>query len=108
MCVPRCRWNGRCDAEAGEGVAPSSLSLCTRSGVSGRGMVWAYYVMPTAVKHLSLLDIDPYTMKQVDELTGSLMDKVHRVGWNDMPVDEQVELRLLRTLLDGYAEPKRG
>jgi hypothetical protein len=54
----------------------------------------------TAVR--SLLDIDAYTQKQVAEILAVLMDKVERVGWNDLPVDEQVELRLLRTLLDGW------
>jgi hypothetical protein len=57
----------------------------------------------TAEKHLTLLDIDGYTQKQVAEILAVLMDKVERVGWNDLPVDEQVQLRLLRTLLDGFA-----
>ena len=56
----------------------------------------------------SLMDVDPYTMKQVDELAQVLMSKFEQNGWNDLPVDEQVELRLLITLLDGFAEPNSG
>jgi hypothetical protein len=42
-------------------------------------------------------------MKQVEEITLVLMAKMEKQGFDEMSVDEQVELRLLRTLLDGFA-----
>lgn len=51
----------------------------------------------------TLLDVPAYTMKGVDELATVLMTKMERTGFDEMPVDEQVQLRLLRTLLDGFA-----
>jgi hypothetical protein len=42
-------------------------------------------------------------MHAVDELATSLMAKMEQQGFDHLPTDEQVELRLLRTLLDGWA-----
>lgn len=53
--------------------------------------------------YTTLYDVDPYTTQQVAELCDSLTEKLKLRGWNHMPVDEQVELRLLITLLDGFA-----
>jgi hypothetical protein len=54
----------------------------------------------TVMEHKCLLDIDPYKPKQIAEIAAVLLDKCDRVGWNDLPVDEQVQLRLVRTLFE--------
>ena len=56
--------------------------------------------MNTLEAHKSLLDIDPYTPKQIAEIAAVLMDKLDRQGWNELKVDEQVQLRLVRTLFE--------
>jgi hypothetical protein len=57
----------------------------------------------SVVEKPTLLDIPAYSMRQIDDLAQALMDKAGRVGYDELPVDEQVQLRLLRTLLDGFA-----
>lgn len=52
----------------------------------------------------SLFDVEPLSCKQTAEIAAVLMDKLDRVGMDALSVDEQVELRLLRTLLDGFAD----
>ena len=51
-------------------------------------------------EHRNLLDIDPYTPKQIAEIAAVLLDKCERIGWNELKVDEQVQLRLVRTLFE--------
>lgn len=58
----------------------------------------------SVVEKPTLYDIDAYSQRQIAEIASVLMDKVSRIGWQEMPVDEQVQLRLLRTLLDGFSE----
>ena len=57
----------------------------------------------SVVEYKTLLDVPAYTMKQIDDIASVLLGKMERTGYDDLPVDEQVELRLLRTLLDGFA-----
>jgi hypothetical protein len=57
----------------------------------------------SVVEKPTLLDVPAYTMRQVDDIASVLMAKMERAGFDELPVDEQVELRLLRTLLDGFA-----
>ncbi len=51
----------------------------------------------------TLLDVPAYTMRQIDEIATGLMAKLELHG-DDLPVDEWTQLRLLRTLLDGFRE----
>ena len=60
--------------------------------------------MSAAVRTRTLLDVPAYRMKEVDELAHVLMEKMEDKGFDKLEVDEQVELRLLRTLLDGYSD----
>jgi hypothetical protein len=60
----------------------------------------------STVHHISLYDMEAFAPKQVAELTAVLMDKVGRVGWDGISVDEQVQCRLILTLLDGFADPR--
>ena len=57
----------------------------------------------SVVEKPTLLDVPAYTMRQVDEIASVLMAHMEKQGFDDLPTDEQVELRLLRTLLDGFA-----
>lgn len=57
----------------------------------------------SVVEKPSLLDVPAYTMRQVDDVATVLMAKMEKFGFDKLKVDEQVELRLLRTLLDGFA-----
>lgn len=57
----------------------------------------------SVVEKPTLLDVPAYTMKQIDDVTSVLVAKMEQNGFDELPVDEQVELRLLRTLLDGFA-----
>ena len=57
----------------------------------------------SVVEKPTLLDVPAYTMKQVDEVATVLVSKMEQQGFDDLSVAEQVELRLLRTLLDGFA-----
>lgn len=52
----------------------------------------------------TLFDVPAFTTKDVSDIASFLLDKMNRVGFEALPVDEQVELRLLRTLLDGFAD----
>ena len=52
----------------------------------------------------TLLDVPAFSMKEIGDLATILVDKMIGQGYEEMNVDEQVELRLLRTLLDGYDE----
>jgi hypothetical protein len=51
----------------------------------------------------TLGEIDGYTPKQTAEILEVLLAKLETRGWNEMSVDEQVQLRLLKTLLSGFA-----
>lgn len=57
----------------------------------------------SVVEKPTLLDVPAYTMRQIDDVASVLVAKLERSGFDGLPVDEQVELRLLRTLLDGFA-----
>jgi hypothetical protein len=57
----------------------------------------------SVVEKPTLLDVPAYTMRQVDDIASVLVSKMEQQGFAELPVDEQVELRLLRTLLDGFA-----
>lgn len=57
----------------------------------------------SVVEKPTLLDVPAYTMKQIDDVASVLVAKMEQAGFDRLPVDEQVELRLLRTLLDGFA-----
>jgi hypothetical protein len=59
--------------------------------------------MVSVVEKPTLLDVPAYSMKEVDQVAQPLLDKMQRQGFDELPVDEQVQLRLLRTLLDGFA-----
>ena len=61
--------------------------------------------MTATTHHVTLYDVDAYTPKQTAEITAVLFDKLGRVGWDGLKVDEQVQVRLIRTLLDGFADP---
>lgn len=56
-----------------------------------------------SVEAPTLLDVPAYSMSQVDDIATVLISKMEKAGYDELPVDEQVELRLLRTLLDGFA-----
>jgi hypothetical protein len=58
----------------------------------------------SVVEKPTLLDVEPYSMKQVGEIATVLLSRMEQKGFDELPVDEQVELRLLRTLLDGFSE----
>lgn len=57
-----------------------------------------------AVETRTLLDVPAYSTKQVSDLATVLMERMEKKGWEKLPTDEQVALRLLRTLLDGFRD----
>jgi len=50
--------------------------------------------------HLTLLDVEAYTPKEIGEIAEELMDKMRKLSFHEMKVDEQIQLRLIRSYYD--------
>lgn len=58
----------------------------------------------SVVEKVSLFQVPAYSMKQVSDLATVLLGRMEHHGFDKLPTEEQVALRLLRTLLDGFRD----